>query len=190
MLAGRVKAQGLYGWHGESPDLPSRIAAGFGLHRWRTSNFSLYDQNYRNDEKTTAAVLRTLAGHLVTFLREGLVPPPREERALTEEEERGKQLFMSPVTRCAKCHVPETGYTDRSVVELRELKPPKGFAQDPSALYKVPGLSFVGGTAPYMHDGRFESLESLLEYNQDRMGKTSQLSDSDRKALIAFLRTL
>jgi cytochrome c peroxidase len=86
--------------------------------------------------------------------------------------------------------VPETGYTDRSVVELRELKPPKGFAEDPSALYKVPGLSFVGGTAPYMHDGRFESLESLLEFNQDRMGRTSQLSDSDRKALIAFLRTL
>lgn len=40
-----------------------------------------------------------------------------------------------------------------------------------------------------MHDGRFSTLESLFEFNQDRMGKTSQLSADERKALIAFLRT-
>jgi CxxC motif-containing protein (DUF1111 family) len=41
-----------------------------------------------------------------------------------------------------------------------------------------------------LHDGRFESLESLIEGNQDRMGNTAQLSAADKKALVAFLRTL
>ncbi len=34
MIAGRVRAEGPYGWHGESPTLPDREVAGFALHRW------------------------------------------------------------------------------------------------------------------------------------------------------------
>jgi DNA-binding beta-propeller fold protein YncE/mono/diheme cytochrome c family protein len=177
MLAGRVAATGPYGWHGESADLQARIIAGFGLHRW-----------LRGDPNET--MKRALSGYLATFLREGLVPPPRTERPLTEEEERGKKLFESPATQCSTCHVPATGYTDRIAVSLKKLKPPAGFAEDPNPAFKTPSLLFVGGSPPYLHDGRFESLESLLEYNQDRMGKTAQLSPDDRRALIAFLRTL
>src|SRR5262249_26815534 len=123
------------------------------------------------------------------FLREGLVPPPRVDKPLTPEEARGKEIFTSAATKCSTCHTPGE-YTDRSVVSLKKINPPRGFSQDPNELYKVPSLLYVGGSAPYMHDGRFESLESLIEYNQDRMGATSQLSVDDRKALIAFLRTL
>jgi DNA-binding beta-propeller fold protein YncE/mono/diheme cytochrome c family protein len=177
MLAGRVSAAGPYGWHGESVDLPARILAGFGLHRW-----------LRTD--TSDSMSRALVGYLATFVREGLVPPPRAERPLTEEEERGKKLFESPATQCSTCHVPATGYTDRIAVSLKKLKPPAGFADDPNPAFKTPSLLFVGGTPPYMHDGRFETLESLFEYNLDRMGKTAQLSPDERKALIAFLRTL
>ncbi|HVY46904.1 MAG TPA: hypothetical protein VHB21_13545, partial [Minicystis sp.] len=177
MLAGRVDAPGPYGWHGESPDLLARIVAGFDLHRWRVDD-------------TKPAAQRLIAAPIAKFLRHGLVPPPRLTRALTDEEQRGREVFMSPATGCATCHVPATGYTDRSVVQLPELRPPTGFAEDPNKLYKVPSLVGVGGTAPYMHDGRFSSLETLLEYNQDRMGKTSQLSAEERKALVAFLRTL
>lgn len=177
ILAGRVKAKGPYGWHGESPDLAARIIAGFGLHRWGEANGN-----------TTMSL--AFATALARFIREGLVPPPRLEKALTEEETRGKAIFVSPATQCSKCHPPEHEYTDRSLAELGKLAPPRGFAVDPSSLYKVPSLLFVGESAPYMHDGRFESLESLLEFNQDRMGKTAQLSADERRALIAFLRTL
>jgi mono/diheme cytochrome c family protein/DNA-binding beta-propeller fold protein YncE len=176
MLAGRVKAPGPYGWHGESPDLTARIVAGFGLHRW-------------SRDSDSEAMKRGFAGYLGKFLREGLVPPPRVERPLTAEEERGKALFHGP-SQCATCHPADREYGDRTIQALRKLPPPRGFAEDPVRAYKVPSLLFVGESAPYMHDGRFESLESLVELNQDRMGKTAQLTPDDRAALVAFLRTL
>jgi cytochrome c peroxidase len=48
----------------------------------------------------------------------------------------------------------------------------------------------VGLTAPYFHDGSAKTLEELVERNGDRMGKTSQLSTNERRALVAYLRTL
>lgn len=177
IIAGRVSAVGPYGWHGESKTLEDRIVAGFGLHRW----FS----GYGNE-----VMARAYASQLATFLRLGLTPPPRVERPLTDEERRGKALFESPATQCATCHVPATAYTDRNPVPIKGYKAPSGFAEDPNPAYKTPSLLFVGGSSPYFHDGRFGTLEKLIEFNQDRMGKTTHLSADDRKALIAFLRTL
>jgi cytochrome c peroxidase len=172
-----VRAVGPYGWHGESKTLEDRIMAGFGLHRW-----------FGGEKNKSMA--RLYANQLAPFLREGLAPPPRVERPLTDEEQRGKALFESPATQCATCHEKGSGYTDRGVVPLKAWKPPAGFAEDPNPSYKTPSLLYVGGSAPYFHDGRFSSLETLIEFNQDRMGKTAHLSADDRKALIAFLRTL
>ncbi len=177
MLAGRVAASGPYGWHADSPDLPSRIRAGFGLHRWARS----YESH---------TLERAYADALAVFLREGLAPPPRPARPLTADEQRGKELFESPATQCSTCHAPASGYTNRAAVPLKKWKAPAGFAEDPNPAFKTPSLLFVGGTPPYMHDGRFASLEALIEHNQDHMGKTSQLSPADRGALVAFLRTL
>jgi cytochrome c peroxidase len=178
MLAGRVKAKGPYGWHGESETLEARIMASFKLHRW----------NSGWDNKTLEQIYAT---KLAAFVREGLLPPPREERALTEEEARGKAIFESPAAQCSTCHNPAGGeYTDRVAIPLKAIKPPATFADEPNRAYKTPSLRYVGHTPPYLHDGRFESLESLIELNQDRMGKTSHLSADEKKALVAFLRTL
>jgi cytochrome c peroxidase len=56
--------------------------------------------------------------------------------------------------------------------------------------FKTPSLLYVGGTPPYYHDGSSSTLEELIERNGNRMGHTKQLSNGDRAALIAFLRTL
>ncbi|MEP7127099.1 MAG: hypothetical protein ABJE95_39565 [Byssovorax sp.] len=178
IIAGRLKAAGPYGWHGESATLEARILAGFGLHGWRSSP----DGN--------RSMAGAFARALVPFVREGLTPPPHVERPLTEEEQRGKALFASPATQCATCHLPASEYTDRAMAPLKAFKAPAGFSEDPVAGFKTPSLLYVGGSPPYLHDGRFETLEALFEYNQDRMGKTAQLSADERKALIAFLRTL
>lgn len=178
MLAGMVKAQGPYGWHGESESLPARLVGGFGLHRW-------------------GAVPRDTGGtavgraHLLTeFVRAGLVPPPREERELTEKERRGKEVFSSEETKCARCHVPESELTDRTAYPFTKVGAVSGFDDEPKQEFKTPSLRFVGERAPYFHDGRASTLEKLIELNGDRMGKTSHLSADDREALIAFLRTL
>ena len=177
IIAGRVKAAGPYGWHGESPTLDARLRAGFGLHRW--------DMPYENK-----ALVGVYVKELLGFVGVGLTPPPRVARALTDEEQKGRALFESPTTLCATCHLPASDYTDRNAAPLKAWKAPAGFAEDPNPAFKTPSLLYVGGSPPYLHDGRFETLESLVEYNQDHMGKTAQLSADERKALIAFLRTL
>jgi cytochrome c peroxidase len=177
MLAGRVKAVGPYGWHGESATLVDRIKAGFGLHR-------------SGAHDTDGATLRARAEPIAEFLREGLVPPPREARELTEEEKKGKAIFESPKTACTTCHVPASDYTDRSSVPLGGFKTLALFDEDPKKEYKVPSLLYVGSTPPYYHDGSAATLEELVDGIKNRMGKTSHLDASERAALVAYLRTL
>lgn len=177
MLAGRVNALGPYGWHAESATLVDRIKAGFGLHR-------------SGDLLADGATLRMRAEPLAEFLRQGLVPPPREERELSPQERKGKAVFESPGTQCTSCHVPRTEFTDRSVLPLRGVKALPLFDEDPRHGYKVPSLLYVGSTPPYYHDGSEATLEDLVEHDQNRMGRTTHLSAEDRAALVAYLRTL
>jgi hypothetical protein len=177
MLAGRVRAAGPYGWHAESPTLEHRIRAGFDLHR-------LYSQ------LAGGGTLHVRAVPLIEFLRRGLVPPPREARELTAQEQKGREIFASPRTRCTKCHVPASEFTDRSAMPLRGFRTPRYFDEDKQHDYKVPSLLYVGGTPPYYHDGSAATLTDLVENNKDRMGKTSHLDPGERAALVAYLRTL
>ncbi len=175
MLAGRVAAVGPYGWHAESDTLEHRIRAGFELH---------------HGHRTDGATLHRRAGPLAAFLRRGLVPPPRETRELTAVEEQGRAVFESAQTKCVRCHVPASEFTDRSAVPLRGFKAPRFFAEDPQREYKVPSLLYVGGTPPYYHDGSAATLDDLVEHDQDRMGHTSHLDAGERTALVAYLKTL
>jgi len=176
IIAGRLKATGPYGWRAENKTLNDRLLAGFALHRWNTmekgSNFP-----------------PVRAQKLAAFVRTGLVPPPVDPSPLTPEETKGKQIFMSEKVGCATCHVPDSDYTNRSIAAFSAF-PQRGYAEEKGALFKTPSLLYVRGSAPYFHDGRFASLEELIAKNGDQMGKTSQLSEDEKKALIAFLRRL
>lgn len=177
MLAGRVAAPGPYGWHGESEDLAKRLVDGFGLHRWRLG-------------EGTAENRRARAGHLAKFLREGLVAPEAIKRDLNDEEKKGKAIFESEKAQCSRCHVPGTGFTDRVPIPVGEPPATKGFAEEKNVAFKTPSLMYIRGTAPYFHDGRYESLLALVEKNPDTMGKTMHLSAEEKKALVAYLETL
>ncbi|UQA62880.1 c-type cytochrome [Polyangium aurulentum] len=179
LLAGRLVAEGPYGWHAESSNITDRLKNGFRLHRWG----DMPDGHQAKDIYDRAMAIRA-------FVRAGLVPPPREARELSPEEKRGKELFMSEETKCSGCHVPNMDYSDREKYPVLPKEPRKGFSQDLELAYKTPSLLSVGGTAPYMHDGRFSTLEELVDRNDDRMGRTNQLNKADRAALVAFLRTL
>jgi len=179
MLAGRTRASGPYGWHGNNKDIVERLFAGFGLHRgeWQGGD---------SDHGTDLAKI----DYLADFLRSGLLPPPTLSRPLNALEERGKTLFEDTRVGCAACHVPATEFTDRLVTRLRVLKPRPGFDPESDAAFKTPSLWFVGGTPPYLHDGSAATLEELVRTNADRMGNTSQLNDDERAALVAYLRVL
>ncbi len=180
MLAGRVAAAGPYGWKGESPSLRHRILVGFAIHH-----------TWNAGAGGAEGIERAEA--LVEFLRGGLAPPPREDRPLSEEEQRGRRIFQDPNVGCAECHAPTTEYTNRAVtglgpwiVDRKSFEPEAG----DDWRFKTPSLRYVGGTPPYYHDGSASSLEELLERDGNRMGHTKQLAREDRAALAAFLRTL
>jgi cytochrome c peroxidase len=180
MLAGRVAHEGPYGWHSESPHLTHRLTNGFHLHRWGSFPWGRH-----------AKELHERAMAIRAFLRDGLVPPPKPARELTEEEKKGKEIFLRVDTKCAGCHVPEMDYSDRAKYPVYAKLPVlKAFDEEEDKEYKTPSLKFVGGTAPYAHDGRFSTLEELIDLNEDRMGNTKQLTKPERVALVAFLRTL
>jgi cytochrome c peroxidase len=179
MLAGRVRANGPFGWHAESPGLAERLTLGTTLHRasWESSTEAAGEQLSRLD-------------YLMDYLRSGLLPPPTLVRTLDATELRGKAIFESDEALCSRCHVPASEFTDRSALPLPALPVRPGFDAERNPAFKTPSLWFIGGTAPYFHDGSQASLEDLVRTNRDRMGKTSHLGTDEQAALIAFLRTL
>lgn len=182
MLAGRVRAKGPYGWHGEAADLTERLERAFRLHRepW----FGYWDPpEYRYGR-------RVKVDTLADYLQSGLLPPPTLERPLTGVEERGKAIFESAQAQCSKCHAPETEYTDRASYPLRSLPLLKGFDRETNNGFKTPSLYFVGRTPPYFHDGSQATLADLVRTNGSRMGQTDHLSPEDQAALVAYLETL
>jgi len=98
---------------------------------------------------------------------------------------RGRELFTSEAVGCSGCHDLAQEASDRHTHDVGSVS-----KADTTASFRTPPLLFVAGTAPYFHDGRYATLEALLDDNLDRMGQTSQLTPQDRGALLAFLRTL
>lgn len=133
----------------------------------------------------------------------------------TQQELDGMNIFNNPaVGNCAACHgtdnfVPgpainnnglENPYIDKGVGAV------SGRPQD-EGLFKVPSLRNIELTAPYMHDGRFATLEQVVDfYNTGvvnhpnlspplRAGpggppRRLNLTATQKAALVAFMKTL
>lgn len=134
---------------------------------------------------------------------------------LTDSEQRGKDLFYVELNNldhpgCSHCHggVNFTDFSFRnngidSVATLNDFSD-KGLGAVTGRIYdngrfKVPTLRNIELTAPYMHDGRFETLEEVLDHyktgghgmeNEDPNIIPFTLSDRQRQDMIAFLKTL
>ncbi|QDP01237.1 cytochrome-c peroxidase [Thalassotalea sp. PS06] len=156
----------------------------------------------------------------------------RGEINLTDEEELGRKLFMAhPDTKvslrggnCIDCHsqfltagfaTGYDGFSNNGLDKDSDLKDGLYEVTGNEAhrgLFKVPTLRNIAVTGPYMHDGRFNTLEEVLEhYNSgiklsntlspliieaDNREKTDQqsvslhLTEKEKRAIIAFLHTL
>ncbi|MGB8170772.1 MAG: MbnP family protein [Chthoniobacteraceae bacterium] len=142
----------------------------------------------------------------------------RKLETLTEEEKRGLQLFVTEFdparglrgADCFHCHG-GTLFTDHEFHHNGLLLAP----EDPGrqavtgneadrGKFKTPSLRNVALTAPYMHDGRFRTLEEVVEHYSGPMERTGaldpnlakhpegglQLTAEEKQALVAFLKTL
>ena len=145
----------------------------------------------------------------------------RGETTLTNSEERGRSLFFTEFdpngikkgAECFHCHA-TFNFTNNEYMNngLDSETEQKDFGRmdvtlDPSdkAKFKTPTLRNIAQTAPYMHDGRFKTLEAvidhynigvknsptvdfLMQYNLQLGGLN--LNAQDKSDLIAFLKTL
>ena len=129
----------------------------------------------------------------------------RHEDTLTTLEFNGLMAFRD---RCAKCHR-EPLFTDESYkssglfpdTSLRDLGRAiiTGRPND-QYTFKVPSLRNIERTYPYMHDGRFRTLEQVLDhYSNGNFFMTNvspellemrHMTDLEKKEIIAFLKTL
>lgn len=172
MLAGRVASPGPYGWKAQAATLEARVKEGTELHRWRQGPF---------DDDESARIVKSLA----LYLRTGLVAPV-DGRPMTDEEKLGKTIFERSDVGCAGCHG-DGG--DGATHYFSRWHTRAGFEGELTG-FRTPNLRFVSHTAPYFHDGSARTLADLIDDNDDRMGKTTQLDERERLALIAYLRTL
>jgi len=179
---------------------------------------ALFDKAYGSPEVTTAKVADALAAFLGTISATNtrLDKVNRNETTLTPLELKGQALFFTKYD-CNSCHQvgSPNGYIFAGTfanIGLDENDTDEGVAgvtRNPADVgkFKIPSLRNVALTAPYMHDGRFETLEEVIEHYSDGMEdnpnldprlreaatgkpKVMNISAEEKKAIIAFLHTL
>ena len=122
-----------------------------------------------NVQKAVAAFERTLTANNSPFDRfvRG------ELGALTPEQRRGFNLFRSGRTRCFECHgAPTFANRDFKIIGVPEVdgsQPDYGRfevtrGEGNKYAFKVPTLRNVVLNAPYMHNGKFKTLEEVLDF--------------------------
>lgn len=108
----------------------------------------------------------------------------------TDEELRGMELFMTAPqpgnnirgANCGHCHG-----TPKTFIELFHNNGLDSIPRDPGRFgftgrtadegrFRVPTLRNIALTAPYMHDGRFETLEEVLDHYSDQVRESPSLS--------------
>jgi cytochrome c peroxidase len=141
-------------------------------------------------------------------------PPPNAAFPnFTAEENRGKEIFLTPqLGGCAGCHGSETftaPVEKNNGLDLVTVDRGVGGATNNTnkdALFKVGSLRNVELTAPFMHDGRFATLDQVVEHYSSGVKahpnlspqlklpngnpRLINLSSADKAALVAFLKTL
>ena len=126
------------------------------------------------------------------------------------QENQGKALYLN---NCASCHTatltaPSVQSASNGLDEYPNDLGVGGITNSTLEMgtFKVPALRNVALTAPYMHDGRFQTLEQVVEHystgikphanlhgnlrNADETAKKLNFSAADKAALTAFLLTL
>lgn len=104
--------------------------------------------------------------------------PARPERADEARIARGREVFDSAASGCTECHI-SPSRVDGQAHPLADKTP-----------FDTPSLVGVSASAPYFHDGRYDSLEALLRDPKSHMGTSATLSVEDRGSLEAYLRSL
>ncbi len=129
-----------------------------------------------------------------------------DKKALNASQTRGFNIFFKKAA-CDSCHL-GFNFTDGSFENIGigtdKPKPDLGRflvtgKEADKGAFKTPTLREIEHTGPYMHDGRFKTLEQVVEFYDkggiknpqlDRRLKPLKLTKQDKKDLVAFLKAL
>jgi len=120
----------------------------------------------------------------------------------SDQENRGRQLFMTGQNAggagCSACHLPPS-------FALAANSQSNGLDAGETRVFKSPSLKNVGLSRAFMHDGRFATLDAVVEFYNSGIqagpaldnrlrgpGGAPQrlnLSTADKAALVAFMQT-
>ncbi|AKK72876.1 cytochrome C peroxidase [Chryseobacterium gallinarum] len=171
----------------------------------------LFKAAYGDENITGERVLKALSQFMASMIsadskydrfRQG-------KEKLTSEESQGMALFNQ---KCASCHSGEL-FTDESFRNTgmyynNQFKDAGRYRvtldQNDWMKFRVPSLRNVEYTAPYMHDGRFYTLEAVLNFYTDSVEDNPNLdpalkqnnhvgiemNNQEKQFIIAFLKTL
>lgn len=169
----------------------------------------LFTSAFGDDEITTSRIFKSITQFVALLVSSDSKYDQvmRHEGGVqfSSQEKKGYELFKS---YCASCHK-EPLFTndffasnglslDSTYKDLGRFE----ITQDPNDkyLFKIPTLRNIEYTYPYMHDGRFSTLKEVLQYYNELdhsinylskpLRKAFNLSDEERKDLLAFLLTL
>ncbi|GBL35443.1 cytochrome c551 peroxidase [Filimonas sp.] len=139
----------------------------------------LFEKAFGDDKITLpriATSLKTFLNSIVSYQsKQDLDPAVPIQQLYTFDERVGRQLFMMSLP-CASCHTGdnltlgwsgstfaniglEEHYTDKGATFMNS--PQNG---DLEGFFKVPTLRNIALTAPYMHDGRFKTLDDVITF--------------------------
>ncbi|OYW75943.1 MAG: hypothetical protein B7Z37_11120 [Verrucomicrobia bacterium 12-59-8] len=179
-----------------------------------------FDQAFGSTEITSERIAKALEQFLLTLVSQEsrFDRAARKVAELTESEKRGLQLFVTEFdprrglrgADCFHCHG-GTLFTSQPFAnnglaladdDLGRMAVTQNAAD--RGKFKTPSLRNIARTAPYMHDGRFATLEEVVEHYSSGVLHSAtldpnlakhpeggiQLTTQEKTDLVAFLQTL
>lgn len=175
------------------------------MQRLNSSDYKIsFESIYGVDEIRTKELMKALTAFQLTLVSDQSKWDAVQRRTaeFSTEELQGEELFIA---NCASCHVPplfsdftfanngiDSVFTDQGRGRVT------GQAED-FGKFKVPSLRNVALTFPYMHDGRYTTLDEVLDHyggkdysekTDERIMQIGMLSYEEKEYLAAFLHTL
>ena len=130
-----------------------------------------------------------------------------DSKALTKQQVKGFELFVGK-GNCLDCHSGATfsdnGYHNIGLASYGRENPDLGryaikAVDSRKGAFKTPTLREISRRAPYFHDGSVKTLEEVIEHynkggevttNLDKAIKPLNLTNDEKKAIVAFLESL
>lgn len=228
-----VVAQNSFFWDGRSKKLedmvlmPVRNHVEMGIDKIdnlakKISDISYYPALFEKAFGTKEVTKDRISKALSQFLRSMVTHNTKfDNQILTTSEENGRSLFFWGAG-CGDCHNGEnlnskgpfnfSSDLNFANIGLDEITVDKGLGEidaKKEGWFKIPSLRNVALTGPYMHDGRFKSLEEVVEHynsgvknnknldlalrlgwNESSAPRKLNLTIQQKKDLVAFLKTL